>query len=159
MIYNGSSKNSVEDVTTEDAETPSAARKAADEDCALRRKPPLILGTTKDGWNCCGWKVQRQSFDSLLPCRTKCGSVYSVVPAPTKIFEVPNLFVYLTQSPLSSQSDSKIQTSRTLRTWREFHSGVLQLLRVVLLGRGVALPPLTRRAVRREILSGGGQAG
>jgi hypothetical protein len=43
----GSSKDSVENVTTE---TPSAARKAADEDCALRRKPPLIhgvMGTSK----------------------------------------------------------------------------------------------------------------
>ena len=60
----GSSKDSEEDVTTEDTETPSAARKAADEDCALRRKPPLILGTTKDGWNCCGWKVRRPPFGS-----------------------------------------------------------------------------------------------
>ena len=85
----GSSKNSEEDVTTEDTETPSAARKAADEDCALRRKPPLILGTTKDGWNYFGWKVRRPLFGNRLPCRTKCGSVYSVVPAPTKIFEVP----------------------------------------------------------------------
>ena len=43
----GSSKDSVENVTTE---TPSAARKAADEDCALRRKPSLIhgvMGTSK----------------------------------------------------------------------------------------------------------------
>ena len=79
----------MEDVTTEDTETPSAARKAADEDCALRRKPPLILGTTKDGWNYFGWKVRRPLFGNRLPCRTKCGSVYSVVPAPTKIFEVP----------------------------------------------------------------------
>ena len=88
----GSSKDSVEDVTTEDTETPSAARKAADEDCALRRKPPLILGTTKDGWNYFGWKVRRPLFGNRLPCRTKCGSVSSVVPAPTKIFEVQNLW-------------------------------------------------------------------
>ena len=45
---NGSSKNSVEDVATEDTETPSSARKAADEDCALRRKPSLIHGITED---------------------------------------------------------------------------------------------------------------
>ena len=44
----GSSKNSVEDVTTEDTETPSAARKAADEDRALRRKPPSPRGSMKD---------------------------------------------------------------------------------------------------------------
>ena len=88
----GSSKNSEEDVTTEDTETPSAARKAADEDCALRRKPPLILSTTKDGWNYFGWKVRRPLFGNRLPCRTKCGSVSSVVPAPTKIFEVQNLW-------------------------------------------------------------------
>ena len=49
-----SSKIFVEDVTTEDAETPSAARKAADEERALRRKPSLIHGTMKGGWNCCG---------------------------------------------------------------------------------------------------------
>ena len=41
----GSSKDSVENVTTE---TPSAARKAADEDCALRRKPSLIRGIMED---------------------------------------------------------------------------------------------------------------
>ena len=45
---NGSLRNSVEDVTTEDTETPSSARKAADEDCALRRKPSLIHGITED---------------------------------------------------------------------------------------------------------------
>ena len=50
-VKNGSSKNSVEDVTTEDTETPSAARKAADEGCALRRKPLLIHGTMKDERN------------------------------------------------------------------------------------------------------------
>ena len=54
MVPNGSSKNSVEDASTEYTETPSAARNAADEERALRRKPSLIHGTMKDGRNCCG---------------------------------------------------------------------------------------------------------
>ena len=44
----GSSNDTFEDITTEDTETPSAARKAADEDYALRRKPSLIRGIMED---------------------------------------------------------------------------------------------------------------
>ena len=79
----------MEDVATEDTETPLAARKAADEDCALRRKPSLMHGIMEDERNYFRWKVRRIPFGNLLPCRTKCVSVYSVVAAPTKFFEVP----------------------------------------------------------------------
>ena len=51
----------------------------ADEDCALRRKPPSTRDSTKDGWNYFGWKVRRMPSDNLLPCRAKRVSVYSVV--------------------------------------------------------------------------------
>ena len=90
---NGSSKNSLEDVATEDTETPLAARKAADEDCALRRKPSLMHGIMEDERNYFGWKDRRLPFGNLLPCRTKCVSVYSVVTAPTKFFEVPIIWI------------------------------------------------------------------